>query len=74
MSSAASTMDAPVSLTQLPVVNVYDLTRRSENMAILKKGGHEELSSETVSDRYLTDSDLAAVEVEVNKKRRKKLA
>ena len=69
-------MDAPVSLTQLPVVNVYDLTRRSENMAILKKGGQgpPDLASETVSDRYLTDSDLALVEVEVNKKKRKKLA
>lgn len=42
-------------------------------MAILKKGG-QELTSETVSDRYLTDSDLALVEVEVNKKKRKKLA
>ena len=42
-------------------------------MAMLKKGG-QELTSETVSDRYLTDSDLALVEVEVNKKKRKKLA
>ena len=55
--------------------NVYDLTRRSDNMAILKKGGSGyELSCETVQDKNLQDSDLPDIEIEVNKKKRKKQA
>ena len=44
-------------------------------MAILKKGGSGyELSCETVQDKNLQDSDLPDIEIEVNKKKRKKQA
>ena len=57
------------------MLNLFDLTRRSENMAILKKGGRAtDLTSETLPDGKLSDSDLPEVEIEVNKKKRKKLA
>ena len=75
LTSIASQIDQPVSLTQLPVLNLFDLTRRSENMAILKKGGRAtDLTCETLTDGKLSDSDLPDVEIEVNKKKRKKLA
>ena len=73
MANEAQSIDAPVSLTQLPVVNVFDLTRRSENRAILTKGGGlDQLSCTTQADSHLSDQDLVAVEVEVNKKKQKK--
>ena len=55
--------------------NLFDLTKRSENMAILTKGGRvTDLTCQTLPDGKLSDSDLPDVEIEVNKKQRKKLA
>ena len=52
---------------------MYDLTKRSENYLRLRKGLKcEDLESEIVIDKSLDEADLPLVEIEVNKKRRKK--
>lgn len=63
----------PVQLTDLPLLNVIDLTKRSENVKKLRHGkAVEDLESEIVVDSHLSQDDLAIVELEVNKKRKKK--
>ncbi len=57
---------------------MIDLRRRSLNLAKLKrsKSGSvrvEDLEQEIVVDNSLCEADLAEVEIEVNKKRKKKM-
>ena len=57
------------------MLNIIDLTKRSTNMANLLSGkvrNPEDLEAEIVEDRNYNSADLAAVEVEVNKVRKKK--
>ena len=64
-----------MSLVEIPILNVIDLTKRSENLARLNKGqirSIEDFQSEIVIDNQLNVKDLAVVEEEVNKKLRKK--
>lgn len=68
-------MAGQVSLTEVPIRNVIDLRNQSENMSRLRKGQvHrvEDLQSVIVIDESLEFKDLAIVELEVNKKLRKK--
>ena len=63
----------PVTLTDLPLLNVIDLTNRSANTRKLKQGQPlDDLESEVMVDTHLCQEDLAIVEEEVNKKRKKK--
>ena len=64
-----------VSITEVPLVNVIDLRKRSENMARLQRGHvtrMEDLQSEIVLNSQIDVRDLAPLEQEVNKKLRKK--
>ena len=57
------------------MLNIIDLTKRSSNMANLLSGkvlNPEDLEAEIVEDRNYNSADLAAVEIEVNKVRKKK--
>ena len=57
------------------MLNIIDLTKRSTNMANLLSGkvlNPEDLEAEIVEDRNYNSADLAAVEIEVNKVRKKK--
>ena len=59
----------------MPLLNVIDLTKRSENIKKLRQNGTtaiKDLESEIVVDSHLSQDDLAIVEIEVNKKRKKK--
>ena len=65
----------PVSLTDLPLLNVIDLTKRSLNFSKLKRNktlSAEDLEHEIIVDTSLCQADLSEVEIEVNKKRKKK--
>ena len=60
-------------MTSLPILNMIDLTRRSENLQRVKKGAKfDDLECEIITDKSLDEADLQVVEVEVNKKRKKK--
>ena len=57
------------------MLNIIDLTKRSTNMANLLSGkvrNPEDLEAEIIEDRNYNSADLAAVEIEVNKVRKKK--
>ena len=52
---------------------MIDLTKKSPNLAKLRQGNRiEELDFEIVVDSHLSEADLPTVEVELNKKRKKK--
>ena len=52
---------------------MIDLTKHSPNIAKLRQGNRiEELDFEIVVDSHLSEADLPSLEVELNKKRRKK--
>jgi len=61
-------------LNEMPLINVIDLRKNSENLARLLRGevrAVEDLQSEIILDS-LDVKDLAVVEQEVNKKLKKK--
>ena len=61
-------------LNEMPLINVIDLRKNSENLARLLRGevrAVEDLQSEIILDS-LDIKDLAVVEQEVNKKLKKK--
>jgi len=61
-------------LNEIPLINVIDLRKNSENLARLLRGevrAVEDLQSEIILDS-LDVKDLAVVEQEVNKKLKKK--
>ena len=75
MSSSTSQRNTtdPISVTSLPILQVIDLTRRSSNMRkVLKGAGLADLESEIIEDKTVGLGDLAIIEMEVNKKRKKK--
>ena len=60
----------------MPIVNLYDLTRRSENYRKYKKGAincPDDLESNIIVDDKLSESDLYLVEKEVRKANMKRL-
>ena len=65
-----------VEFTELPVLNVFDLTRRSENFLKYKRGDVErpaDLESSIIVDDKLAEGDLFLIEKEVNKANRKRI-
>lgn len=65
----------PISFTQIPFLNVFDLTRRSANAQLYKQGrvNHpRDLASEIVPDDKVHPEDLVRLEKEVNKYAAKK--
>ena len=65
-----------VEFTELPVLNVFDLTRRSENFLKYKRGAvarPADLESNIVVDDKLAEGDLLLIEKEVNKANRKRI-
>ena len=60
----------------MPVLNVYDLTRRSENFLKYKRGDVTkpgDLESSVMVDNKLDEGDLILIEKEVNKANRKRI-
>ena len=60
----------------MPVLNLYDLTRRSENYRNYKKGVvncPDDLESNIVVDDKLSEADLCLIEKEVKKANLKRL-
>ena len=73
--SGSAIDNGPVSLSDLPLLNVIDLTKRSANAAKIRSGqvNHpQDLESEMQEDANLSTTDLSEVEIEVNKKKKKK--
>lgn len=65
-----------VQFSELPILNVYDMTRRSANFLKYKRGKVErpnDLESNIIVDDKLTEADLHVIEKEVNKANRKRL-
>ena len=65
-----------VEFTELPVLNVFDLTRRSENFLKFKRGDVArpgDLESSIIVDDKLGEGDLHLIEKEVNKANRKRI-
>ena len=61
-----------VSISEVPALNVYDLTRRSENMRKIRDGEvtqPQDLACEILPDEKIKASDLVVIEKEVNKKK-----
>ena len=64
-----------MSLSDVPLLNVIDLTKRSANAAKIRSGQvnyPSDLDSEIREDANLSTTDLSEVEIEVNKKKMKK--
>jgi len=62
-------------INQIPLLNVFDLTRTSHNMRRLRQGNlhhPEDLESEIVPDDKIKELDLAVIEKEMNKKKLKR--
>ena len=62
-------------INQIPILNVFDLTRTSHNMRRLRQGNlhhPEDLESEIVPDDKIKELDLAVIEKEMNKKKLKR--
>ena len=75
--SADSTLPrAPITISDLPVLSVMDLTKRSANMRKYKQGsgvrGPQDLETEIVVDTKIDTGDLHKLEKEVNKHAEKK--
>ena len=65
-----------VQFAELPVLNLYDLTRRSENFLKYKRGDvtkPSDLESSVIVDDKLAEGDLILIEKEVNKANRKRI-
>ena len=65
-----------VQFAELPVLNLYDLTRRSENFLKYKRGDvtkPDDLESSVIVDDKLAEGDLMLIEKEVNKANRKRI-
>ena len=65
-----------VQFAELPVLNLYDLTRRSENFLKYKRGDVTkpgDLESSVIVDDKLAEGDLILIEKEVNKANRKRI-
>ena len=65
-----------ICLTSIPVLNIYDMTRESENMRQVRTGSvqdPQDLMSIQVPDDRITEGDLISIEKEANKKKRKRV-
>ena len=66
----------PVTISELPMLTVYDLTKRSSNITKYKQGRVQnpaDLDTEIVPDDKIDTNDLHRVEKEVNKRQKKRL-
>lgn len=65
-----------VCINQIPVLNVFDLTKRSQNFRKIRAGEPslmDDLEFAILPDEKIKEHDLVAIELEVNKKKRKLL-
>ena len=62
-----------VCINQIPLLNVLDLTKRSANLAKVRQGRPlDDLEYQDCADSGIEQADLAVIEKEVNKKKRRK--
>ena len=64
-----------VVLNEIPLLKLFDLTKRSHNMQKVKQGQAlrpEDLEYSTIADEKIKQQDLEVIEMEVNKKKRKR--
>ena len=65
-----------VCINSIPVLNFCDLTRRSHNMRAIRQGkvtNPQDLERDVRPDEKIKESDLAKIEREANKKKRKRI-
>ena len=65
----------PITISELPVVNLTDLTKKSTNFFKCRQGnlrGPDDLESHIIPDGQLEDEDLYLLEKEVNKRTKKR--
>ena len=65
-----------VCINSIPVLNFCDLTRRSHNMRAIRQGkvsNPQDLEQDVRPDEKIKESDLAKIEREANKKKRKRI-
>ena len=70
--SSSLTATSVVCINQIPMLNMFDLRRRTHNQKKVRDGEVDDLESALVPDNQVTEQDLELIEKEVNKKKRKR--